>query len=80
MHTLFEGELEVYEYVIQESFPFIGKALKNIHFKSSVVIAGVKKNDGTAIVPDGEYVFTLGDRLILSVRHDDSGYLKELFL
>ncbi len=80
MHTLFEGELEVYEYVVQDTFPFIGKKLKDIHFKSRVVIAGVRKDDGTALVPDGEYVFTEGDRLILSIRHDDSSYLKELFL
>ena len=80
MHTLFEGELEVYEYVVQDTFPFIGKKLKDIHFRSRVVIAGVRKDDGTALVPDGEYVFTEGDRLILSIRHDDSSYLKELFL
>ena len=80
MHTLFDGELEVYEYVVQDSFLFLGKALKDTHFKRSVVIAGVRKADGQAIVPDGEYVFTEGDRLILSIRHDDSSYLKELFL
>ena len=80
MHTLFDGELEVYEYVVQDTFPFLGKKLKDIHFKSRVVIAGVKKEDGTALVPDGEYTFTEGDRVILSIRHDDSGYLKELFL
>lgn len=80
MHTLFEGELEVYEYVIQNTFPFIGKKLKDIHFKSRIVISGVRRADGSALVPDGEYVFTVGDRLILSIRHDDSGYLKELFL
>ncbi len=80
MHTLFGGELEVYEYVIQNSFPFIGKKLKDIRFKSRVVIAGVRKDDGSALIPDGEYVFMAGDRLILSIRHDDSGYLKELFL
>ena len=80
MHTLFEGELEVYEYVVQDTFPFLGKALKNANLKKGVVLAGVKKADGTAIVPDGEYVFASGDRLILSIRHDDSSYLKELFL
>ncbi len=80
MHTLFDGELEVYEYVTQDTFPFLGKALKNANLKKGVVLAGVKKADGTAIVPDGEYVFAAGDRLILSIRHDDSSYLKELFL
>ena len=79
MHTLFEGELEVYEYVIQDTFPFLGKALKNVHFRSRIVIAGVRRTDGTSLVPDGEYVFTEGDSLILSIRHDESGYLKELF-
>lgn len=79
MHTLFEGELEVYEYVVQDTFPFLGKALKQVHFRSRVVIAGVRRADGTSLVPDGEYVFAEGDSLILSIRHDESGYLKELF-
>ena len=80
MHTLFGGELEVYEYVIQKDFPFIGKKLKETHFKSRIVIAGVRKEDGRALIPDGEYTFVEGDRLILSICHDDSSYLKELFL
>lgn len=80
MHTLFGGELEVYEYVIQKDFPFIGKKLKETHFKSRIVIAGVRKEDGRALIPDGEYTFVEDDRLILSICHDDSSYLKELFL
>ncbi len=79
MHTLFEGELEVYEYVVQNTFPFLGKALKDVRFKSRIVIAGVRRADGSSLVPDGEYVFAEGDSLILSIRHDESGYLKELF-
>ncbi len=79
MHTLFDGELEVYEYIVQDTFPFLGKALKEVHFKSRIVIAGVKRKDGSSLVPDGEYVFEEGDSLILSIRHDESGYLKELF-
>ncbi len=79
MHTLFEGELEVYEYVVQDTFPFLGKALKDIHFRSRIVIAGVRRTDGTSLVPDGEYVFNEGDSIIISIRHDESSYLKELF-
>ena len=50
MHTLFNGDLEVYEYI-----------------------------DGSSFIPDGEYTFTSGDSLIMAIRHEDSGYLKELF-
>ena len=79
MHTLFNGDLEVYEYIVQDDFRFIGKKLKDVKFRSRIVLAGAKKPDGSSFIPDGEYTFTSGDSLIMAIRHEDSGYLKELF-
>lgn len=79
MHTLFNGDLEVYEYIVQEDFRFLGKKLKEVKFHTPIVLAGAKRQDGSSFIPDGEYVFSAGDSLILAIRHENSGYLKELF-
>ena len=79
IHTMFNGHLEVYEYIVRDNFRFLGKALKEINLKGKIIVAGVKKTDGGSLVPDGNYVFEAGDTLILSVAHDDSDYLQEIF-
>ena len=79
MHTLFNGGLEVYEYVIQDDFHYLGKALKEVNLRNKIILAGVKKADGTSLVPDGNYVFSEGDTLILSVAHEYSDYIQEFF-
>ena len=57
----------------------LGMKLKDVRFRSRVIIAGARKTDGRSLIPDGEYMFEAGDSLILAIRHEDSRYLKELF-
>ena len=79
MHAMFNGDLEVYEYIVQDDFRYMGMKLKDVRFRSKVIIAGARKTDGRSLIPDGEYMFEAGDSLILAIRHEDSRYLKELF-
>ena len=79
MHAMFNGDLEVYEYIVQDDFRYMGMKLKDVRFRSRVIIAGARKTDGRSLIPDGEYMFEAGDSLILAIRHEDSRYLKELF-
>lgn len=79
MHTLFNGGLEVYEYVVQEEFKYLGKALKDVNLRNKIIIAGVKRADGSSMVPGGNYVFSLHDSLILAVTHENSDYIQEFF-
>ncbi len=77
MHTLFNEGLEVYEYVVQDDFQYLGKALKELNLKNHIIIASVKKSDGTSIVPDGSYIFTEGDSIILAASRRNSNYIQE---
>jgi K+ transport systems, NAD-binding component len=79
MHTMFNGELEAYEYVIQENFKYLGKALKDVNLRNKIIIAGVTLADGSSIVPTGNYTFSLNDSLILAVTHQNSNYIQEFF-
>jgi len=80
MHSLFDGDLEVYEYIIQKDCAYIGKMLKEINLKGKVVVAGVKSSDGKSFVPGGDYVISVDDRLILAVDHDGGNqFIKDFF-
>ena len=79
VHTLFNGGLEVYEYVVSPEFRYIGKQLKEVNLRNKLIIAGVKKADGSAVVPDGNYVFSEGDSVIVSAAHENSDYIQEFF-
>lgn len=77
MHTLFDGDLEVYEYVIPDDFRYLGKALKNVDMKGRMLIAGVKRGGGEAFIPGGNYEFQEGDSLLFVTSHTSGGFFEE---
>ena len=79
MHTLFDGDLEVYEYVIPKDFKYIGKALKDVDMKGRMLIAGVKRKNGSSFIPGGSYEFQSGDSLLFVTSHS-SGHFFEGFI
>ncbi len=79
LHTLFDGELEVYEYDIPAGFRYVGKALKDINFHGKATIAGVKRKNGENFIPDGFYEFQEGDTVLIASTHRNYAYIQELF-
>lgn len=79
LHTLFDGNLEVYEFVIGEQFKYLDKALKDVDLKGKVIIAGIKRGDGENFIPGGAYSFTLNDTVIVAAAHRDQQLVQALF-
>ena len=79
LHTLFDGDLEVYEFVIGEQFKYLDKALKDVDLKGKVIIAGIKRGDGENFIPGGAYSFTLNDTVIVAAAHRDQQLVQALF-
>lgn len=67
MHSLFDGQIEAFEYEVPENGRIAGKALKDIDMRGKGIIAGVSKPDGTTTIPGGLYVIQPGDRLVLVI-------------
>ena len=78
LHAIFDGRIEVYEYVIKQGFVHTGKALKNIRLDGAAVIAGVSRGEDN-FIPDGNYVFQEGDTVLVVALHEDYDAVQALF-
>ena len=78
LHAIFDGRIEVYEYVIKPSYIHLGKALKDINFRSCAMIAGVSRGDDN-FIPDGSYAFQAGDTVLVVALHEDYDFVQSLF-
>ena len=79
LHSTFDGELEVYEYVLSPSFRLNGKKLMDTDFRGKCILAGVKRNKGESFVPDGNYVFKPNDTVLVSCVHENYDFVLEMF-
>lgn len=78
LHSIFDGRIEIYEFVIKPGFLHLNKCLKDINFKKAAVIAGVSRGDDN-FIPDGNYTFREGDTVLVVSVHEDYDYVQELF-
>lgn len=80
MHTMFEGKIEVFEYIIQPKAQVCGKKLKEINMQKKALIAGIsKEGKGSAQIPDGNTMLEAGDVVILIVDRDSSETITRMF-
>jgi len=59
-----EGKAEVLEFNIDEDSKIVGKALKDIHFPEGSIV-GIALRGDEIIIPRGDYIPALGDRVII---------------
>ena len=62
LQPLADGKVGVTEVVIPGTAPSVGRALKDIRFPASTLVAAILR-DGEVIVPNGETVLAAGDAL-----------------
>ena len=80
LHSIFNGELEVYEFVLGETFSKLGKKLMDVDLKGKCLIAGVKRNQKSdSFVPNGSYEFKVGDTVLVACAHENYDAVTELF-
>ena len=79
LHSLFDGDIEVYEYLINENFKHLGKALKDVDMRGKAIIAGVQRQNGENFIPGGMYEFEIGDTVIVAVHHEEHNFVQEFF-
>lgn len=79
LHSIFDGDVEVYEYVLSDKFSALNKRLMDISLEGKCIIAGVKRGSGESFVPNGSYIFREGDTVLVASKRDDYSYITEFF-
>jgi trk system potassium uptake protein TrkA len=79
LHTLFGGQLDVYEFVIKAESTVTGKQLKDINMRKRAIVAGITDVDGTSLIPSGESRLNEGDTVLVAALHNASDLIQHLF-
>ena len=75
VHTIADGQAEAVEFLVDESTPNCGVALKNMNLKPGVLVASIVHGTTTQI-PGGDSSFTPGDVVVVVTSH--RGMLQQL--
>lgn len=79
LHTLFNGQLDVYEFVIQSSSSVCNKQLKDINMRKKAIVAGITDSNGVSHVPTGDSYLNEGDSVLVAAIHSASDLIQHLF-
>ncbi len=78
IHSLFDGQIEAFEFAITDDNPTVGKALKDIDMRGKGIIAGVTKRDGSTVIPGGLYTIEAGDAIITVIERKSADFIQKL--
>lgn len=79
VHSLFNGRLEIFEFVISSDMAVAGKKLKDINMRNKGIIAGITTSAGKNIIPSGAYRIEIGDTLLVCAGREELGFVQKIF-
>jgi len=79
VHSLFNGQFELFEFSISNDMVVAGKKLKEINMRNRGIIAGISTVHGENIIPTGAYVIKPGDTLLVCAGREDLDFVQRIF-
>ncbi len=76
--VLKEGEAQVLEFFVTDKSPLVGKKLKDAKFPKNSIVGAIAR-DSDVIVPGGDDVIHIDDRIIVFAKTDSLPKLEKLF-
>ncbi len=65
MYKLMDGKVEAIEFYVRDDCEVIDVPLKNIRFKSNILIGGIIREKKTVIIPSGDDVIKANDKVVV---------------
>ena len=78
VHSLEDGAAEVIEAEALETSPLVGKPLKDVQIPTGMIVGAVVR-DGTPIIPRGDTVINVGDRVVMFVLAETVRKVEKMF-
>jgi trk system potassium uptake protein TrkA len=79
VHSLFNGQLEVYEFIIHADSEVCGKQLKDINMRKKAIVAGITNDKGKSIIPNGYSTLNEGDTVVVAALRQATESIRKLF-
>lgn len=73
INLMFGGRAQVLEVKVRDDFPHIGKTLSQIKLPKGIIIGGIVRKDGSAVIPRGQTKMEAEDRLVIFCRNEMRG-------
>jgi trk system potassium uptake protein TrkA len=79
VHSLFNDQLEIYEFIVSKDSLVCNKQLKDINMRKKAIVAGVTDKEGNSSIPTGLTTLKEGDTVLVAVMRDSSEFIQKLF-
>ncbi len=78
VHTLRDGEVEIYEAEALETSPLVGKPLRELRVSGGIIVGAIIR-EGQVLMPRGDTVIKARDRVVTVARSDMVKRVEQLF-
>lgn len=78
INLMFGGRAQVLEIRISKDFPHIGKTLSEIKVEEGIIIGGIVRENGVAVIPRGATIIEKGDRLVVFCTNESRNHVAKL--
>ena len=78
VHTIRDGEAEVYEAEVLEASPIAGRSIRDLRLGRDIIIGAILR-DGKIVVPRGDTLLRPGDEVVLVARSTAVKKVEQLF-
>lgn len=75
IYMAFNNQAEVYEFKLKDDSALIGKTLMEMHVPTGMLVGGIIRKDGMAVIPRGKTIVEKGDNLVIFCKNDSKDKL-----
>ncbi|WP_455258202.1 TrkA C-terminal domain-containing protein [Peptoniphilus asaccharolyticus] len=75
IYMAFNNQAEVYEFKLKDDSALIGKTLMEMNVPTGMLVGGIIRKDGMAVIPRGKTIVEKGDNLVIFCKNDSKDKL-----
>ena len=79
LHSLFNGQLEIFEFTINKTSKACGKKLSELNMRKKAIVAGLTTKKGEIVIPIGTITLNEGDRVLVAANRDSIDFIQNFF-
>lgn len=79
LHSLFNGQLEIFEFTISKTSRSCGKKLSELNMRKKAILAGLTRKNSENVIPTGDITLMEGDCVLVAANRDSVEFVQKFF-